>query len=155
MDITMREAIRLALRDEMRANPSVVLFGEDLAAAGGAFKVTTGLLDEFGPLRVRDTPISETAILGAGIGAAAAGLRPVVEIMFAEFVGVAFDQIVTEAAKMSYLSSGRVPIPLVVRTSAGAGYSFGAQHSQTLESWFMNTPGLIVASPATPSSARA
>lgn len=149
----MREAIRLALRDEMRDDPSVVLFGEDVAVAGGVFKVTTGLLDEFGSLRVRDTPISETAIIGAAIGAAAAGLRPIVEIMFAEFFGVAFDQVVTEAAKMSYFSGGRVPMPMVIRASAGAGNSFGAQHSQTVESWFMNTPGLVVVSPATPSSA--
>lgn len=153
MQLTMRDAIRLALRDEMREDDSVVFFGEDVAAAGGVFKVTPGLLEEFGPLRVRDTPISETAIIGSGIGAAATGLRPVVEIMFAEFMGVAFDQIVTEAAKMNYFSGGRVPMPLVIRVSAGAGNSFGGQHSQTLESWFMNTPGLLVVSPATPATA--
>lgn len=153
MQLTMREAITRAIRDEMAADPSVVVFGEDVAEAGGVFKVTAGLLEEFGGDRVRDTPIAETAILGAAIGAAARGLRPVVEIMFAEFFGVALDQVVTEAAKMRYLSGGRLRMPIVVRGSAGGGLGFGAQHSQTLETWFMNTPGLTVVSPSGAASA--
>jgi len=153
MQLTMREAIKLAIRDEMARDPSVVVFGEDVAEAGGVFKVTAGLFEEFGPDRVRDTPIAETAILGAAIGAAARGLRPVVEIMFVEFFGVALDQVVTEAAKMRYLSAGKLPMPIVIRASAGGGLGFGAQHSQTLESWFMNTPGLTVVSPSGPASA--
>jgi len=155
MQITMREALKLAIRHEMGSDPSVVVFGEDVAEAGGVFKVTAGLLEEFGPDRVRDTPIAETAILGAAIGAAARGLRPVVEIMFVEFFGVALDQVVTEAAKMRYLSGGKLRLPIVMRASAGGGLGFGAQHSQTLESWFMNTPGLIVVSPSGPASAYA
>src|SRR5712692_6293777 len=155
MQITMREALKLAIRDEMASDPSVVVFGEDVAEAGGVFKVTAGLLEEFGPDRVRDTPIAETAILGAAIGAAARGLRPVVEIMFVEFFGVALDQVVTEAAKMRYLSAGKLRLPIVMRASAGGGLGFGAQHSQTLESWFMNTPGLTVVSPSGPASAYA
>src|SRR4051812_18506405 len=148
MQLTMREAIKLAIADEMRADPSVVVFGEDVADAGGVFKVTVGLVEEFGADRVRDTPIAETAIIGAAVGAAAKGLRPVVEIMFAEFFGVALDQVVTEAAKMRYLSGGTLAMPIVLRASSGGGLGFGSQHSQTLESWFMNTPGLVVVSPS-------
>src|SRR5712692_2518818 len=148
MQLTMREAIKLAIADEMRSDPSVVVFGEDVADAGGVFKVTTGLLEEFGGDRVRDTPIAETVIIGAAIGAAAKGLRPVVEIMFAEFFGVALDQVVTEAAKMRYLSAGKLHMPIVLRASAAGGLGFGSQHSQTLESLFMNTPGLAVVSPS-------
>src|SRR3989304_6119803 len=153
MQLTMREAIKLALSHEMAADPSVVAFGEDIADAGGVFKVTVGLVDEFGRDRVRDTPLSETAMGGAAIGAAARGLRPVIEIMFAEFFGVALDQVVTEAAKMRYLSAGRLSMPIVMRASAGGGLGFGAQHSQTLESWFMSTPGLSVVSPSGPAAA--
>jgi pyruvate/2-oxoglutarate/acetoin dehydrogenase E1 component/TPP-dependent pyruvate/acetoin dehydrogenase alpha subunit len=153
MQLTMRDAIKLAIADEMRADPSVVVFGEDVADAGGVFKVTAGLLEEFGSDRVRDTPIAETAIIGAAIGAAAKGLRPVVEIMFAEFFGVALDQVVTEAAKMRYLSGGKLTMPIVLRASAAGGLGFGSQHSQTLESWFMNTPGLVVVSPSGPAAA--
>src|SRR5437867_12226085 len=142
MQITMREALKLAIRDEMASDPTVVVFGEDVAEAGGVFKVTAGLFGEFGPDRVRDTPIAETAILGAAIGAAARGLRPVVEIMFVEFFGVALDQVVTEAAKMRYLSGGKLRLPIVVRASAGGGLGFRAQRSQTLESRFLDTPGL-------------
>jgi len=152
-ELRMNQAIREALAHEMRADPSVVVLGEDVAAAGGVFKATEGLLEEFGPLRVRDTPISETAILGAAVGAAMAGMRPVAEIMFVEFLGVALDQIATQAAKMRYLSAGQFTVPLVVRASAGAGLGFGAQHSQTLETWLLNTPGLKVASPSGPLSA--
>jgi acetoin:2,6-dichlorophenolindophenol oxidoreductase subunit beta len=151
--LRMNEAISRALADEMRADPSVLVLGEDVGAAGGVFKATEGLFEEFGPMRVRDTPISETAILGAAVGAAMAGMRPVAEIMFVEFLGVALDQVVTQAAKMCYLSAGQFSVPMVVRASAGAGLGFGAQHSQTLETWFLNTPGLKVASPSGPRSA--
>ena len=154
MQLTMREAIKLAIADEMRADPSVVVFGEDVADAGGVFKVTTGLLEEFGGDRVRDTPIAETAIIGTAIGAAAKGLRPVVEIMFAEFFGVALDQVVTEAAKMRYLSGGKLTMPIVLRASAAGGLGFGSQHSQTLESWFVHAPGLVVIMPSTPYDAK-
>jgi pyruvate dehydrogenase E1 component beta subunit len=139
----MNQAIGQAIADEMRADPDVVLWGEDVAEAGGVFKATVGLHEEFGD-RVRDTPISEMGFLGAAAGAAATGLRPVVEIMFMEFLGVALDQLVTEAALFPYLSAGRYRVPLTVRASAGAGIGFGAQHSQTLERWFVGTPGLKV-----------
>src|SRR3989442_1476402 len=155
MQLTMREALKLAIRDEVASDRSVVVSGEDVAEAGVVLKVTAGLLKEFGRDRVRDTPIAETAILGAAIGAAARGLRPVVEIMFVEFFGVALDQVVTEAAKMRYLSGGKVRLPMVVGASAGGGLGFGAQHSQTLESWFMNTPGVTVVSPSGAASAYA
>jgi pyruvate dehydrogenase E1 component beta subunit len=142
MKLRMNQAIALAMAHEMRADPSVVVFGEDVADAEGIFKASEGLLEEFGPLRVRDTPISEMAFLGAGVGAAATGLRPVVEFMFIEFLGVALDQLVTEAAKLHYLSAGRYTVPLTIRASSGAGAGFGSQHSQTLETWMLNTPGL-------------
>lgn len=153
MRVRMNRAVALAIADEMRADPSVVLWGEDVAAAGGVFKATEGLLEEFGAGRVRDTPISETGFLGAAVGAAACGMRPVVEIMFAEFLGVALDQLVTEAALFSYLSGGRYQVPLTVRASAGAGLGFGAQHSQALERWFAGTPGLTVVVPSGAQSA--
>ena len=144
----MRQAINQALRDELEADPTVVLLGEDIGAAGGAFKVTEGLFDEFGPRRVRDTPISETALLGAAAGAAGTGLRPVAEIMFIEFVGVALDQLTTQAASFRYLSRGQLKIPLTVRAAAGAGLGFGLQHSQLLDQWFRGTPGLSVVVPS-------
>lgn len=143
--LRMNQAIGRAIADEMRADPTVVLWGEDVAAAGGVFKVSDGLIDEFGPERVRDTPISEAGFLGAAVGAAAAGLRPVVEIMFIEFLGVALDQLVTEGALFRYLSAGEFPVPLTVRASAGAGLGFGSQHSGMLERWLIGTPGLTVA----------
>jgi pyruvate dehydrogenase E1 component beta subunit len=149
----MRQAVRQALHDEMQRDPTVVLIGEDIAVAGGAFKATEGLLEAFGSNRVRDTPISETAILGAGLGAAATGLRPVVEMMFIEFIGVALDQLVTEAAKFRYLSRGRITVPLTVRASAGAGQGFGCQHSQMLDHWFRATPGLKLVVPSSPQTA--
>jgi pyruvate/2-oxoglutarate/acetoin dehydrogenase E1 component len=149
----MNQAIATALADEFEADPTVVLFGEDVAAAGGIFKATDGLHSTFGSKRVRDTPISEMGFLGAAVGAAATGLRPVVEIMFVEFLGVALDQLVTEAAKFHYMSGGRLKMPLVVRASAGAGLGFGMQHSQTLEHWFTATPGLKVAVVSGPQSA--
>lgn len=151
----MNQAIARALADEMHADPSVVVMGEDVATAGGVFKATEGLLEEFGPDRVIDTPISEMGFLGAAVGAASSGLRPVAEIMFIEFLGVALDQLVTEAARMTFLSAGEVRVPMVVRASVGAGLGFGAQHSQVLENWFVSTPGLKVAMPSGPSSAYA
>lgn len=143
MRVRMNQAVAQAIGDEMRDDPSVVVWGEDVGAAGGVFKATVGLHEEFGE-RVRDTPISEMGFLGAAAGAAATGLRPVVEIMFMEFLGVALDQLVTEAAQFPYLSGGRYQVPLTVRCSAGAGLGFGAQHSQMLERWLIGTPGLKV-----------
>jgi len=137
-----RQAIVNALADEMRSDPTVMLFGEDVAEAEGPFKTSEGLLTEFGPVRVRDTPISEMGFTGAAVGAAILGAKPVVEIMFIEFLGVALDQVVTEAAKMRYLSNGKLSVPMVVRASCGSGLGFGSQHSQTLENWFTATPGL-------------
>ncbi|MFM7499402.1 MAG: alpha-ketoacid dehydrogenase subunit beta, partial [Actinomycetota bacterium] len=137
-----RQAIVNALADEMRSDPTVMLFGEDVAEAEGPFKTSEGLLAEFGPVRVRDTPISEMGFTGAAVGAAILGAKPVVEIMFIEFLGVALDQVVTEAAKMRYLSNGKLSVPMVVRASCGSGLGFGSQHSQTLENWFTATPGL-------------
>ncbi len=144
----VRQAVVHALADEMRADESVMLMGEDVAAAGGPFKTSEGLLDEFGPLRIRDTPISEMGFTGAAVGAACLGMRPVVEIMFMEFLGVALDMVVTEAAKFHYLSGGRITVPMVVRTSVGSGGGFGMQHSQTLENWLTATPGLCVVVPS-------
>jgi acetoin:2,6-dichlorophenolindophenol oxidoreductase subunit beta len=148
-----RQAIVAALEDEMEADPSVMVMGEDIAVAGGPFKTSEGLLDKFGPNRVRDTPISEMAFTGAGVGAAIAGLRPVIEIMFMEFLGVALDQLVTGAAKMHYLSKGQLSVPLTVRASVGSGTGFGSQHSQTLENWVTATPGLTVVTMSTPQNA--
>lgn len=149
----LRQAIVAALEDEMDADPSVMIMGEDVAVAGGPFKTSEGLLEKFGPNRVRDTPISEMAFTGAGVGAAIAGLKPVVEIMFMEFLGVALDQLVTGAAKMRYLSKGAFSVPLTVRASIGSGSGFGSQHSQTLENWVTSTPGLTVATVSTPQTA--
>lgn len=152
MRLRMNQAIGQAIADEMRDDPSVVMWGEDVAAAGGVFKVSADLQEEFGD-RVRDTPISEMGFLGAGVGAAANGLRPVIEIMFIEFIGVALDQLVTEGALFPYLSAGEYQVPLTVRASAGAGLGFASQHSQTLERWFVGTPGLKVAVPSGAQSA--
>jgi pyruvate/2-oxoglutarate/acetoin dehydrogenase E1 component len=148
MKMRMRQAIARAIADEMREDPTVILMGEDIAEAEGPFKTSEGLLAEFGPLRVRDTPISEMGFCGAALGAAATGLRPIVEIMFVEFIGVALDMVTTEAAKFRYLSGGQYTAPLVIRASTGAGLGFGAQHSQTLEPWFMASPGLKVVVPS-------
>lgn len=142
--VRVREAIKRALADEMAADQTVICMGEDIAAAGGAFKVTEGLIDQFGAERVMDTPISETGFLGAAVGAAMAGYRPVVEMMFIDFVGVALDQLVTEAVNVRYLSRGKLTVPLVLRGSAGAGMGFGCQHSGILDRWFRGTPGLKV-----------
>ena len=143
-----RQAVVAGLSDEMRADSSVMLFGEDVAEAEGPFKTSEGLLTEFGKLRVRDTPISEMAFTGAAVGAAIMGMKPVIEIMFMEFLGVALDQLVTEAAKMRYLSNGTLSVPMVVRASVGSGLGFGSQHSQTLENWVAATPGLKVVCPS-------
>ncbi len=149
---TYREAIRTALGDALRADPRVVLLGEDIAAAGGSFKVTDGLVEEFGT-RVMDTPISETGFIGASVGMALVGYRPIAELMFADFAGVAFDQIVNEAAKYLYLSAGQMSVPMVIRTVGGAGLGFASQHSQTTESWYLSVPGLKVVVPSNPQDA--
>jgi acetoin:2,6-dichlorophenolindophenol oxidoreductase subunit beta len=148
MKLRMRQAVAHALADAMERDDTVVVFGEDVAVAEGPFKTSEGLLERFGPLRVRDTPISEMGFLGLAVGAAACGLRPVAEIMFVEFVGVALDQLTTEAAFFHYLSNGELTVPLVVRASVGSGLGFGLQHSRTLEQWLLGTPGLKVVSPS-------
>jgi pyruvate/2-oxoglutarate/acetoin dehydrogenase E1 component len=152
-ELQFRDAVRLALADELRSDDRVILFGEDVAAAGGVFKTTPGLLEEFGEHRVRDTPISEVAIVGAAIGAALTGLRPVVDLMFADFIAVAFDQVVNQAAKHRYLTGGQCEVPLTIRVANGAGSGFGAQHSQSVDAWLYGTIGLVVVAPATPSDA--
>lgn len=151
--MTYREAVTAALADEMRADDSVILFGEDVAAAGGVFKTTPGLLDEFGAARVRDTPISENALVGMAVGAALRGSRPVVEIMFADFLANCFDQLVNHAAKWRFMSGGTVAVPMTVRAAQGGGISFAAQHSQSVESWLTPFPGLKIISPASPQDA--
>lgn len=142
--LRVRQAVLQALHDELESDPDVIVMGEDIATAGGAFKCTEGLVDTFGPRRVIDTPISEMGFLGAAVGAAATGLKPVVEMMFVEFIGVALDQLTTEASRLRYLSRGQVTVPLVVRASAGAGLGFGCQHSQMLDYWFRGVGGLKV-----------
>jgi pyruvate/2-oxoglutarate/acetoin dehydrogenase E1 component len=138
----------------MRADDGVFIMGEDIAEMGGSMGVTQGLLDEFGPERVRNTPISEMAIVGAGIGAAMAGMRPVVEIMYEDFLTLSLEQIVNQAAKHRYMSGGQVTVPLTIRTQGGAGWSPGAQHAQQLEAWLVHIPGLKVAYPSTPEDVR-
>lgn len=149
-EMTYREAVQKALADELRSDEDVIFFGEDVAEAGGAFKVTPGLWEEFGPNRVRDTPISEQAIVGAALGSAITGLRPVAELMFADFIPVAMDQIVNQVAKYRYMSGGQFKVPLTIRSAQGGGAGFGTQHSQCAESWLMNFPGIKVVVPATP-----
>ncbi len=152
--MTYREAIRLALREELRRDERVFVIGEDVGKFGGAMAVTKGLFDEFGGRRLVDTPISESAIVGAALGAALTGLVPVAEIMFIDFTGVCMDQIVNQVAKVRYMLGGQVEVPLVIRTQGGAGKGYAAQHSQSLEAWFCHVPGLIVVMPATPRDAR-
>ncbi|MBI3080127.1 MAG: alpha-ketoacid dehydrogenase subunit beta [candidate division NC10 bacterium] len=152
--ITYREALREALREEMRRDPRVFLLGEDIAQFGGSYKVTQGLLDEFGPERVRNTPISEAAIVGAAVGAALTGMRPVAELMYVDFSGIAMDQIANQAAKNRYMFGGKALVPMVLRTQGGAGRSSAAQHAQSLEAWFIHIPGLKVVMPATPYDAK-
>ena len=148
-ELTYRDAVSAGIAQELRRDPSVVFLGEDVAGAGGVFKATTGLLEEFGPKRVRDTPISEQAILGAAMGAAMTGLRPIAEIMFSDFLAVCWDMVANEIAKTRYMTDGQMSLPLVVRTANGAGSRFGAQHSQSVENWAMAIPGLKVVAPST------
>lgn len=148
-EINYRQIISRAIADAMEEDSSVILLGEDVGAAGGAFKTTPGLFERFGPERVMDTPISEQAIIGAALGASMTGLRPIAEIMFADFAGVCFDQIVNQVAKYRYMSDGQVTVPLTIRMANGAGAGFGAQHSQPAENWFLNIPGIKLAVPAT------
>ncbi len=152
-NITYREGIGRGLADELASDKSVFILGEDVGAAGGVFKATEGLFEQFGGERVLDTPISEQAIIGTAIGSAIRGLRPVAEIMFADFAGVAFDQIANQLAKYRYMTGGQVTLPVTVRLANGAGAGFGAQHSQAVENWFLNLPGLKIVVPATPADA--
>ncbi len=154
MKISYREAMREALRDALRTDPRVILIGEDIGKYGGTYAVTRGLLDEFGPERVRDAPLSESAFVGAGIGAAMAGLRPIVEIMTVNFSLLALDQIVNGAAAMRHMSGGQLEVPLVIRMATGAGRQVAAQHSHSLENWYAHVPGLRVLAPATIADAR-
>jgi pyruvate dehydrogenase E1 component beta subunit len=153
-ELSYREAIRDAMVQAMRGNPDVFIMGEDIAEMGGSMGVTQGMLQEFGAERVRNTPISEMAIVGAGIGAAMQGMRPIVEIMYQDFTTLAMEQIVNQAAKHRYMSGGQLKVPLTIRTQGGAGWSPGAQHAQQLEAWFVHVPGLKVAFPSLPGDAR-
>lgn len=149
--VTYRESVAEGIAREMRRDPDVVCLGEDIGAAGGVFKTTVGLFDEFGPERVRDTPISEQAIVGAAMGAAMTGLRPVAEVMFSDFLACCWDYLANEIPKVRYMTGGQVGVPLVVRTANGGGLGFGAQHSQAVENWAFAVPGLKVVAPSTPS----
>ena len=153
-ELRYREALRDALREELRRDERVVLMGEDIGVFGGAFKVTEGLLEEFGEARVRDTPISENTIVGVGVGAAMTGLRPVVELMTINFALLAFDQIVNHAAHIHYMFGGQAKVPLVVRMPQGAGHQLGPTHSHCLEALFLHVPGLLVAVPSTAADAK-
>jgi pyruvate dehydrogenase E1 component beta subunit len=153
-ELTYREAVRDAIRTAMERDGDVFIMGEDIAEMGGSMAVTQGLLDEFGPERVRNTPISEMAIVGAGIGAAIAGMRPIVEIMYEDFLTLSLEQIVNQAAKHRYMSGGQIKVPLTIRTQGGAGWSPGAQHAQQLEAWLVHIPGLKVVFPSTPEDVR-
>ncbi|MDR7615624.1 MAG: alpha-ketoacid dehydrogenase subunit beta [Armatimonadota bacterium] len=153
-ELSYAEAVREALRQAMEADPAVILLGEDIGVYGGAFGVTEGLLDQFGPERVRDTPISEAAITGCAIGAALTGLRPVLEVQFMDFVALCMEQLVLQAAKIRYMFGGKAQVPMVVRTPAGAGTGAAAQHSESLEAWFVHVPGLKVVAPSTPRDAK-
>jgi acetoin:2,6-dichlorophenolindophenol oxidoreductase subunit beta len=149
-ELTYRDAVARGIAQEMARDPDVVFLGEDVAKAGGVFKTTVGLLEQFGPRRVRDTPISEQAILGAAMGAAMTGLKPIAEIMFSDFFAVCFDYIANEFPKSRYMTNGQIKCPLVVRTGNGGGARFGAQHSQSVENWAMMIPGLKVVAPSNP-----
>jgi pyruvate/2-oxoglutarate/acetoin dehydrogenase E1 component len=153
-ELTLGEAVREALAEEMRRDPRVFIMGEDVAEAGTAFKVLTGLVKEFGPERVLDTPISEAGFTGIGVGAAMTGLRPVVDIMFGDFAGLIMDQMANQAAKVHYMSGGRWKVPMVLRTTLGATRRSAAQHSQSLHAWFCHIPGLKVVMPSTPYDAK-
>jgi acetoin:2,6-dichlorophenolindophenol oxidoreductase subunit beta len=153
-ELSYREAVRDALTQVMRKDEEVFIMGEDIAEMGGSMGVTQGMLDEFGPERVRNTPISEAAIVGAGIGAAMQGMRPVVEVMYEDFTTLAMEQIVNQAAKHRSMSGGQVKVPLTIRTQGGAGWSPGAQHAQQVEAWFVHVPGLKVVFASTPGDVR-
>jgi pyruvate/2-oxoglutarate/acetoin dehydrogenase E1 component len=153
-DLFYSEALRDAIRFEMQRDPRVLVMGEDIAEHGGAFQVTAGLLAEFGPERIRQTPISEIGIVGAGVGAALTGLRPIVELMYIDFAGLAIDQIVNQAAQNRFMFGGQARVPLVVRTQGGSGRGNAAQHSKSLEAWFTHVAGLKVVMPATPADAK-
>ena len=153
-ELSFREAIAAGIAQEMERDPMVYFIGEDVGAAGGVFKATVGLFERFGPDRVRDTPISEQAIIGAAMGAAMTGLRPIAEIMFSDFLATCWDMIANQVAKTRYMTDGQVSIPLVIRTANGGGTRFGAQHSQSLENWAMAVPGLKVVAPSTPADAK-
>ena len=153
-EMTIRDALREALREELLADPKVFLMGEDIGAYGGSYGVTKGLLEEFGDERIRDTPISELGIVGAGIGAAMAGLRPIVEIMTINFSFLAIDQIINNASKLHYMSGGQINVPVVIRMASGGGSQLGAQHSHSLEGWYAHVPGLKVVCPSNPHDAK-
>jgi len=153
-ELTYREAVAAGLAQEMKRDESVYFIGEDVAAAGGVFKTTGGLLETFGPRRVRDTPISEEAIVGAVMGAAMAGLRPVGEIMFSDFFATCWDIVANQIAKTRYMTNGQITLPLVLRSANGGGLRFGAQHSQAVENWAMSIPGLKVVAPSTPADVK-
>jgi acetoin:2,6-dichlorophenolindophenol oxidoreductase subunit beta len=153
-EITYVQALKDAMCEEMRRDPRVFLLGEDVGLYGGAFGVTRGMIEEFGPERVRDTPISEAAITGAAVGAAMTGMRPIVEIMFSDFITIAMDQLVNQAAKARYQFGGQTSVPMVLRTPEGSGTGAAAQHSQSIEAWILNVPGLKVVAPSTPADAK-
>src|SRR6266480_600124 len=153
-ELSYREAVRDALSHAMREDDDVFIMGEDIAEMGGSMGVTAGMLDEFGPDRVRNTPISEMAIVGAGIGAAMQGMRPVVEVMYEDFTTLSMEQIVNQAAKHRSMSGGQLKVPLTIRTQGGAGWSPGAQHAQQVEAWFVHVPGLKVVFASTPADVR-
>ena len=149
-ELTYRQAVAAGIAQEMERDETVVMLGEDIGSAGGVFKLTEGLIDRFGPERIRDTPISEQAIVGAAMGAAMTGLRPIAELMFSDFFAVSWDMVANQIAKTRYMTGGQVALPLVLRTANGAGLRFGAQHSQSVENWVMAIPGLKVVAPSTP-----
>jgi pyruvate/2-oxoglutarate/acetoin dehydrogenase E1 component len=153
-ELTYRDAVAAGIAQEMERDPNVVFLGEDVAHAGGVFKATVGLLEKFGPRRVRDCPISEQAILGAAMGAAMTGLKPIAEIMFSDFLAVCWDIVANEIAKTRYMTNGQITLPLVIRTANGAGSRFGAQHSQAVENWAMAVPGIKVVAPAFPADVK-
>jgi len=153
-ELTYRDAVAAGIAQEMERDPNVVFLGEDVAHAGGVFKATVGLLERFGPKRVRDCPISEQAILGAAMGAAMTGLKPIAEIMFSDFLAVCWDIVANEIAKTRYMTNGQITLPLVIRTANGGGSRFGAQHSQSVENWAMAVPGIKVVAPAFPADVK-
>jgi pyruvate dehydrogenase E1 component beta subunit len=153
-ELSYRDAVAAGIAQEMERDERVVFLGEDIGSAGGVFKATVGLLDRFGPRRVKDTPISEQAILGAAMGAAMTGLRPIAEIMFSDFLAVCWDYVANEISKTRYMTNGQFSFPLVIRTANGAGSRFGAQHSQSVENWVMTIPGVKVVAPSTPADVK-